>query len=578
MDFQLKNPVDADISVNCLSQEAGIAYYEVKAVYPEERLPAPFVIAFAVPHVDIYSVWSPTWSNGVRFDRHLGPNWSRRSTKSRLASWMPLHGLVSVSGKNRMTLALSDARTPVTIHTGVREETANVEWEIEFFSRQVAPLKEYSAVIRIDTRDISYYDAIYDVVSWWETDCGYMPAYVPEHAKLPMNSLWYSYHQQLDQEDIIRECRLSKALGMDTVIIDDGWQTDDNSRGYRFCGDWEPTPTKIPDMKAFVDRIHETGMKVILWYGVPFVGVSTKAYARFSDMLLDGVGRENAWYGLDPRYKEVREYLIGLYAGALREWGLDGLKLDFIDSFYLTGKSLELDSRRDYQSLEEAIDRLMTDVTDTLRAINPEVLIEFRQTYVGPAIRKYGNMFRVGDCPNDAYTNRQGIVDLRFTSGNTAVHSDMIMWNMEDTVESAAMQIASILYSVPQVSVKIALLPEEHKKMLEFYLSFWREHRSILLDGKLRAENPECVYSLVCAERDGNAIFTAYTDPVIDCGRYRDIIAVNCSRSKTLILKGVKGKQCRVVNCMGETVCQKAADGGLFEIEVPMAGMVFVNE
>ena len=61
---------------------------------------------------------------------------------------------------------------------------------------------------------------------------------------------------------------------------------------------------------------------------------------------------------------------------------------------------------------QDAIDVLMTDVTETLRAINSEVLIEFRQPYVGPAIRKYGNMLRVADCPNDAICNRQDIVNL----------------------------------------------------------------------------------------------------------------------------------------------------------------------
>ena len=577
MEFHFKHGEEAKVILHALSEKDGIALYRVDISYSEARIPEPVAIGFSVPHVDIYSVWSPTWFHASRFDRRLGPNWSKRSTKSRLASWMPLHALVSADGKNRMAVALSDAQTPTTIRTGVSEETANVEWEIEFFSIQVAPVKEYSAIIRIDTRQIPYYDALYDVVNWWENACGYKPAHVPEYAKLPMNSLWYSYHQQLDVEDIIKECRLSKAMGLDTVIIDDGWQTDDNSRGYRFCGDWEVTPTKIPDMKQFVDRIHETGMKVILWYSVPFVGVSTKAYARFSDMLLDEVGRKDAWYALDPRYPEVREYLITLYANAMRDWGLDGLKLDFIDSFYLAGKSLEYDSRRDYQSLEEALDRLMTDVTDALRAIDPEVLIEFRQTYVGPAIRKYGNMFRVGDCPNDAYTNRQGVVDLRFTSGNTAVHSDMLMWNRGDTVESAALQLASVLYSVPQVSMKIALLPEEHKKMLMYYLRFWREHRDILLDGKLRAENPESVYSLVWAEKEGKAIFTSYTDTVIDCGMYSESIAVNASRSSKLIIKGAEGKSYCAVNCKGEALCDGMINGYLFEVAVPTAGMVFVK-
>ncbi|MBQ2743124.1 MAG: alpha-galactosidase [Oscillospiraceae bacterium] len=577
MRFGFKCSENVKVTINSISDKDGIALYELKAVYSEEQIPEKFTVTFAIPDADIYSVWSPSWTPSSRFDRRLGPNWAKRASTSRLAAWMPLHGLVSADGKNRIMLALSDAKTPLAIRTGVREETANVEWEIDFFTIKVAPLKEYSTIIRIDTRDIAYYDSVYDVVNWWENECGYAPAYIPEHAKLPMNSLWYSYHQQLDVDDIIKECELSKALGMDTVIIDDGWQTDDNGRGYRFCGDWEPAPAKIPDMKQFVDRIHATGMKVILWYAVPFVGDKSKAYTRFSDMLLDETGNNSTHWAFDPRYKEVREYLIETFTRGLKEWGLDGLKLDFIDTFALKGKSLEYDARRDYQSIEDAVDRLMTDVTDALRAIKPDVLIEFRQSYVGPAIRKYGNMFRVGDCPNDAFTNRQEIVDLRFTSGNTAVHSDMIMWSMKDDVESAALQFANILYSVPQISVKIATLPDDHKKMLEYYLRFWKENKDTLMEGKILAANPESSYSLVCAEKDGKAIFTSYTDIVIDCKAYNEIVAVNCSRSKTLILKNAAGKLYNIVNCMGETVSEGKIDSNLSEVKVPKSGMIFVK-
>ena len=163
---------------------------------------------------------------------------------------MPLHSLISLDGKNRMTLSVSDAKTPISIGTGIYEENACTRWDISFFTIKIAPIKEYKATLRIDTRNIAYYDSIYDAVSWWETDCGYKPAFVPEHAKLPMNSLWYTYHQQLNVEDILKECKLSKEIGMETVIIDDGWQTDDNNRGYAFCGDWELATKKIPALVA----------------------------------------------------------------------------------------------------------------------------------------------------------------------------------------------------------------------------------------------------------------------------------------------------------------------------------------
>ncbi len=573
MNFKIRggNP-GARICIENKTENDGIFYCDVKFELDEVALPATFGVSFTVPDVDIYSTWSPA----IRFGRHIGPAWMKQTTNSRLASWMPLHALLSSGGRNRMTVAISDAETPISIRTGEIEETAEIEWMIDFFTIKVAPLKEYTAKIRIDTRDIPYYDSIYDAVRWWEDDCGYTPAPVPEHAKLPMNSLWYSYHQALDVEDIIKECELSKKLGMDTVIIDDGWQCEDNDRGYHSCGDWEVVPSKVPDMKDFVRRIHDTGMKVILWFSVPYLGKETKAYAHFHDMLLDETGDFCHFWSLDPRYKAVRKYLVNIYSRAVSEWKLDGLKLDFIDAFVLKGKSLEYDPRRDYQSLEDGVNALLSDTVTALRAINPDVLIEFRQTYVGPAVRKYGNMLRVTDCPNDAICNRQDVVNLRLTSGKTAVHSDMLMWHMDDTVESAALEFIGALYSVPQISVKIANLPKDHKKMLGFYLSFWRENRDILLEGKLIAASPESAYSIVCAHKDNKAIFTAYTDTVIECGKLETVYAVNSTRHSYLILRGACGRSYRVVNCTGDVLDEGTVTGDTYPVNVPVAGIICV--
>ncbi len=547
-----------------------IYFADLKMVLEEESVPSPFTVLIKLPLIDCYSTWSPC----VRHGRGIKPNWSPQVTYSRLAVFMPLHAVLSSDGRNRMTVSLSDALNPIAITSGVCEEDACVDCKINFFTVPVAPIKEYVCRIRVDLRDIPYYDSIYDTVSWWENDCGYVPAHVPEHARLPMNSLWYSYHQELDVDDIIEECKLSKPLGMETVIVDDGWQTDNNERGYAYCGDWKIAPSKIPDIKAFIDGIHSTGMKVMFWFSVPYVGIHSENYEKFKDMLLDQTGNNKDHWCLDPRYKEVRDFLTETYINAVTDWNLDGLKLDFIDSFALRGKSLEHDERRDYTALEDALDVLMTDITDALRKINPEILIEFRQTYVGPAIRKYGNMLRVGDCPNDAYMNRNDVINLRLTSGKTAVHSDMLMWNTDDTVESAALQIASVMYSVPQISVKIARLNEDHRKMLAYYLKLWRENRELLLDGKIIASYPESNYGVAASVKDGKAFYTCFGENVIDDELGTDIIAINASRKRNIIFKGFDGCKYTVTDCMGNKLESGAVSEKLCEINVPLCGVI----
>lgn len=553
-------------------KDGDILYLTVNLHMDKPQIPESFALSFSFCASDVASTWSPSLGivHGLYFD------WSKVQIKSRLASWMPLQQLVSHTGKNKLCVAVSDVDTPICIGTGIHEEDATFACEIEFFTVPTSPVTDYSAVVRFDMRNIPYYDSIYDASEWWENDCGYTPAYVPDGARQPVDSLWYSFHQQLDRDEIINECKASKALGMETVIIDDGWQTDDNNRGYAYCGDWQVAPKKMGDMASLVDEIHEIGMKVMLWYSVPFVGMYSRKYDEFKTMFLDIEEDGGRTFILDPRYKKVRDYLTGIYTDSVKNWHLDGLKLDFIDSFRLAGKSLEYDDRRDYQSLEDALHVLMLQVKTSLTAINPDILIEFRQSYVGPSIRKYGNMLRVGDCPCDMLKNRVNVVKLRYTSGKTAVHSDMIMWNENDSAENAALQFVSILYSVPQISMRVDKLCESHYTMLKYYISFWKEWRNVLLDGKLTAENPESEYSIVSSVLGNKSVVTAYTKNVIDI-KTENTVIVNGTSGESFIIKNAKGKQYRVVDCTGAEITAGIFDSDLCEINIPTAGMAFVE-
>ncbi len=562
---------NAKISLN-EKKDGDILYLTVSMTLPEAEIPEAFEIKWFFPASDIASTWNP----GMLDIHGLGFEWGQITVKSRLASWMPVQELISAKSRNKLLIAVSDVDTPISIKTGLREEDATFACTIEFFTIPTSQRKEYTATVRIDMRDIPYYDSIYDTAAWWENECGYEAAYVPEGAKMPMDSLWYSFHQMLDRDEIIKECKASKEIGLETVIIDDGWQTDDNNRGYAYCGDWNVAPKKMGDMASLVEELHNIGMKVMLWYSVPFMGKYTENYDRFKDMLLEGSGNDKDFFGLDPRYKEVREYLVSIYRKAVSEWKFDGLKLDFIDSFVLKGKSLEYDDKRDYQSLEDAIHALMSEVRATLTEINPEILIEFRQSYVGPSIRKYGNMLRVGDCPCDILKNRYGIINLRLTSGKTAVHSDMIMWNTDDTAENAALQFASILYGVPQVSVRVDKLPEKHYRMLQYYISFWKEWKEVLLDGYLTAENPECWFSSACSTLDDKSVVTSFTSAIAEV-KTEEAVVVNASALESIIIKGAKDKKFVVVNCVGDELESGNITDNLQQINVPKSGMIFIK-
>jgi len=540
-----------------------------------KTLPPACRLEWSVPVVDAHALWHPGTDRNKAFQIDWGDGFQSKST-----SLAPIASLYSLDGRNRLTFALSDAINAVTLKAGIHEEDSTFLCTVTLFDEPLPPMDRYEAQLRIDLRDVPYHLAIGDVAAWWETLPGLTPSPVPPAALLPMYSTWYSFHQQLTSAELEQQSALAKELGCDTIIVDDGWQTDDNNRGYAFTGDWEVYEGKIPDMKAHVAAVHAQGMKYMLWYSVPFVGMRSRAWSLFEDKLLRIDHGLNAGV-LDPRYPDVRRYLIGIYERAVTEWDIDGLKLDFVDSFRADPSQPEGSAEgRDYLSVPEAVDRLLSDVMERLRSIKPDIMIEFRQTYIGPLMRKYGNMFRANDCPNDSIQNRLRTLDLRLLSGDTAVHSDMIMFNPNEPVESAAMQMINIIFSVPQVSMRLNELEKPYRDMLRFWLDFCREQRDVLLRGRLSPRQPELMYPLVSARKDDTQVIALYADLIVPIERPAErLFLVNGTYNERVVVRGSIAParyEARVHDCRGRIVGVHAVElgNGLLEIAVPKAGLI----
>lgn len=90
---------------------------------------------------------------------------------------------------------------------------------------------------------------------------------------------------------------------------------------------------------------------------------------------------------------------------------------------------------------------------EKLVRIKPDVLIEFRQAYIGPSMQSLGNMLRVGDCPGSSLQNRVGTIDLRLIAGGAAVHADPLEWNEKETPENIARAFINVIFSTVQFSV-----------------------------------------------------------------------------------------------------------------------------
>ncbi|MET7284046.1 glycoside hydrolase family 36 protein [Kribbella sp. NPDC005582] len=542
--------------------EPGVLRFEVVA-------DGPVTLQWTWPTGSAVTLWRA--SQGAR--RELPTDWgSRRRIRSVRSA--PVGSLVDDQDRNLLTVALSAGVRGCEFAIGVNEETA--EQLIELVADDIETTR---FVLRIDLRDVHFAEALRGVTADWTAELGDRIAAVPEIARRPMYSTWYSDHQHVTAEAVEHHARASAAYGCEAIIVDDGWQTDSTARGYAFCGDWEPTSGKFPDMTEHVRRVHELGLRYVLWIAPPLIGVRSKAWERLKDRVL-GFADGEVVAVLDPRYPEVREHLVECCVRPVRDWGVDGLKIDFIDSWAWDGPVPDAPGA-DCASIDEGVERLLQAVRDEVQRLRDDVLIEFRQDYVNPRLWQFGTFLRAGDCAMDPVENRVRTIDSRLLAGDRAVHSDMLMWHASATPETVAQQFIGALFSTVQVSMELEALPTSHDKVARFWLAFMREHLEVLQHGVLLPSRSDARYSQIKAV-GAKTVIAAFTNPVVRLeDSDRSVILVNGGNEPRLLVEGAGSGPVDLVvsDCSGTEVYRRTTTppSGLWAIDVPTAGVARIE-
>ncbi|GAA1118074.1 hypothetical protein GCM10009630_14780 [Kribbella jejuensis] len=534
--------------------EPGVLRYDVTA-------DEPVTLRWTWPAEDAITLWQAT--QGSR--RNLPTDWgSHREVRSVRSA--PVASLVDAQDRAVITISLSSNVRGCDFAVGVNEETAE-----QLIELTVDDVEGAGFTLRIDLRAQHFSDALRAVTAEWTAELGSRIAAVPAVAREAMYSTWYSDHQHVSAASVERHARAGTAYGTKAVIVDDGWQTDDTRRGYAYCGDWEPTGDTFPDMAGHVRRVHELGQRYVLWLAPPLIGVYSKAWARFKDRTL-GFADGEVTAVLDPRYPEVREHLLECCIRPVRDWGVDGLKLDFIDSW--AREQLPAGPGTDCESVDEGVERFLQAVTDELRTLRSDVLIEFRQDYVHPRLWQFGTFLRAGDCALDPVENRVRTVDCRLLAGDRAVHSDMLLWHPSASVENVALQFIGALFSTVQVSMDLDALSAEHERVVRYWLEFLRDHSDALLHGVLLPSRPDARYTQVRAVGTAETVVAVFTDPVVQVADARTVV-VNGSAGRRLYVEGASGAVDLVVSdCSGHEVYRETTSApAVWVIDVPLGGV-----
>jgi len=561
--------------------EENLEIIHVTLTAKKRLVPPKLLLAFNAPQRDAQIKWFP--SENLFDCHHYQPRWWRGGREpSAFNRNVPVYSFMNQEGVNSMSFALSETFRPVFSSSGPFDGDI-IRTELTMFSVPEEPCAELHFSLRVDRRGKFYAEILREISDWFSS----MPENgaamsVPEIARLPFYSTWYQYQKNVTQKKLAAELPYLNPMGLHCVIIDDGWQCETVEGGgsnMRTCGRWEPFSGKFSDLGRLVDQFHEKGVRCLLWIGLPFVGLDQlELLERFQDKFLPGGGDCRV---LDPRWPEVREYLTECCIRLVRDYRLDGLKLDFIDriSQECSDSTVSGDSDGcDTPSLMKGVERLLCGIRDALTALRPDVVIEFRQFYTGPRMKKYGNVFRASDCAHDLLQNRVRTIDLRLLSGNSAVHSDMVIWSKLDTPQVAALQILNVLFSVPQVSVELSAQTEANRKMIAFWMRFCSEHRKTLQEGMLRPEHPELSYPLVSASREGETITAVYLTGWLMRRNPGVHIMVNATHTAELLIETETACRVRCLDVFGEFAGETVMNAGINRISVPPSGMAIMAD
>ncbi|MDB6083043.1 MAG: alpha-galactosidase [Gammaproteobacteria bacterium] len=206
---------------------------------------------------------------------------------------------------------------------------------------------------------------------------GLAPAVPPATSYEP---IWCAWGYERDCTTALIEGTLPKVkeLGLDWVVIDDGWQA--------MIGDWTPDRAKYPngegDLRRLAGDIRAGGLKPRLWYSPLSVAPGSDLLHDHADMLLrdkDGAVQKISWWNsfyLCPAYEGTMQHTQRLIEKFIGEWGFAGLK---IDGQHLNNVAPCFNPAHHHARPEESVEGLQTffgAIYRTAKAINPDVVLE----------------------------------------------------------------------------------------------------------------------------------------------------------------------------------------------------------
>ena len=189
---------------------------------------------------------------------------------------------------------------------------------------------------------------------------------------------WEATGMDFDGEKIFSFAKKAKELGMEMLVMDDGWFGDRNS-DRSGLGDWQVNEEKLGGtLTQLIDRINGIGMKFGIWYEPEMISRDSNLYRAHPEWCLHVPDREKSigrhQYVLDYSRQDVRDYIFNEMYKVLSVNNVDYLKWDFNRNLTEVGSAVLPPERQ-----KEVFHRFVLGTYEIMERLNkafPDMLIE----------------------------------------------------------------------------------------------------------------------------------------------------------------------------------------------------------
>ena len=199
--------------------------------------------------------------------------------------------------------------------------------------------------------------------------------YVHMQRPVLINS-WEAAYFDFTGDTIVDLAKEAASLGIDMVVMDDGWVGKRNSDNCSL-GDWVVNTEKLTGgLKALVDQVNAIGLKFGIWFEPEMVSPDSHLYETHPDWAIQIRGREatqiRSQYVLDLTRPEVREYVYESVASILKSANIAYVKWDMnrqlsdLGSVYLPAEAQQELFHRYVLGVYELQERLVQEFPDLL--------------------------------------------------------------------------------------------------------------------------------------------------------------------------------------------------------------------